>query len=124
MRDHVPSNVRPSGWKDEGGRYFARPELGFAAATIITFGAWAFATTSLSPDAVMPLVASSFLGFAAVFGLVGWFQQGIDITRVTFADVAGALTLIGICAAVTIEPEQLARLMETGRTDTADSSPR
>ena len=31
--------------------------------------------------------------------------------NVTYADVAGALTLIGLFAAATIEPEQLVRLV-------------
>jgi hypothetical protein len=68
---------------------------------------------------VMPIVASLFFAFAAVFGLVAFLQSSrIDLTRVTYADVAGALTLIGICAAATIDPEQMVRLVEVQPTDT------
>ena len=39
----------------------------------------------------------------------------MDPDNVTYADVAGALTLIGLCAAATIDPEQMVRLVESGR---------
>jgi hypothetical protein len=37
--------------------------------------------------------------------------------QVTYADVAGALTLIGLCAAATIDPDQMVRLVEGGRAE-------
>jgi hypothetical protein len=113
MREHVPAKPAPSRRKDSGNIGF-RPEWGFAAATMASFAAWGFASATLAPDAVMPLVATLFLGFAALFGVTAWQQRQVDPERVTYADVAGALTLIGICAAATIDPEQLLRVVEGG----------
>jgi hypothetical protein len=114
MRDNMSSKTSPSPWKGHGGSLAIRPELGFAAATVLGFGAWGISSATMTSDLVMPIVATLFIAFAAVFGLIACFQRGADPTRVTYLDVAGALTLIGICAAATIEPEQLVRLVEAG----------
>ena len=65
----------------------------------------------------MPVVATLFLGFAAVMAMFGRRNRGLDSGRVTYADVAGALTLIGLCAAATIDPDQMVRLVESGRSE-------
>jgi hypothetical protein len=113
MREHAPTKPTPSRGNDRGSVGF-RPELGFAVATGVSFIAWGVSSAILQPDAVMPLVATLFLAFAALFGMTAWRQRQPNPERVTYADVAGALTLIGICAAATIEPEQLFRLFEVG----------
>jgi hypothetical protein len=109
MRDQARAKTSQS---SRPGEIAIRPEWGFAAATVAGFSAWAAASAILSQDAVMPLVASVFLGLAALFGLAAWRIRPADPARVTHRDVAGALTLIGICAAATIEPEQMVRLVE------------
>jgi hypothetical protein len=65
----------------------------------------------------MPVVATLFLGFAAVLAMVGRRNRDLDSNQVTYADVAGALTLIGLCAAATIDPDQMVRLVESGRSE-------
>jgi hypothetical protein len=118
MREQAPAKSTSSRW-NHGGSVGIRPEWGFAVATLITFSAWAATCATLASDWVMPIVASLFFAFAAVFGLVAFWQgRGVDFSRVTYADVAGALTLIGICAAATIDPEQMVRLVEVQPTDT------
>src|SRR6185436_339246 len=113
MREQAPAKSTSYRW-NPGGSAGIRPEWGFAAATLAAFAAWAATSATLAPDWVMPIVASLFFVFAAVFGLVAFRQSSrVDLTRVTYADVAGALTLIGICAAATIDPEQMVRLVET-----------
>lgn len=87
------------------------PQLGFAAATLSAFAALSGLIVTIPNDLVMPVVASLFLGFALAFALLAW-QRGGDPTRVTYTDVAGALTLIGLFAASTIEPDQLVRLIQ------------
>jgi hypothetical protein len=111
MRRHLPAKPASGSQKDSG-NIGIRPEWGFAAATIASFTAWGFASARLSPDVVMPLVATMFLGFAVLFGLAALRHRRPDPERVNYADVGGALTLIGICAAATIEPEQLVRIVD------------
>ena len=91
------------------------PELAFAGATFAGFAAWGAARASLPPDLVMPAITTLFLVLAAFLGVVAWRHRGMDPNHVTYADVAGALTLIGLCAAATIDPEQMVRLVESGR---------
>jgi ABC-type Mn2+/Zn2+ transport system permease subunit len=113
MREQMPAKSTSSRW-GHGCSLGVRPEWGFAAATLATFAAWAATSATMASDWVMPIVASVFFAFAAAFGFVAYWQRSrADLTRVTYADVAGALTLIGICAAATIDPEQMVRLVET-----------
>jgi hypothetical protein len=101
------------------------PQLGFAAVTFAGFAAWSGLIVTLSPHLVMPIIATMFLTFAAGFAVVAWRRRGEDPTRVTYADVAGALTLIGLFAASTIDPDQLVRLVTDGHTETdAELGPR
>jgi len=93
------------------------PELAFAGATFAGFAAWGASKGTLPPDLVMPVVATLFLVFAAALAVVAWRHRRMDPSHVTYADVAGALTLIGLCAAATIDPEQMVRLVESGHTD-------
>jgi hypothetical protein len=93
------------------------PELAFAGAIFAVFAAWGASRVALPPDLIMPAVATLFLVFAAAFAVVSWRHRGMDPNHVTYADVAGALTLIGVCAAATIDPDQLVRLVEGGRTE-------
>jgi hypothetical protein len=87
------------------------PQIGFAAATFAGFAAWSGLIVSVHSDLVMPLIATMFLVFAAGFAVMAWRNRGEDPTRVTYADVAGALTLIGLFAASTIDPDQLVRIV-------------
>lgn len=87
------------------------PQLGFAAATFATFAAWSGLVVSVHASLVMPVIATLLLVFAAGFGVIAWWYRGEDPRRVTYADVAGALTLIGLFAASTIDPDQLLRIV-------------
>jgi hypothetical protein len=86
-------------------------ELVFAGAVFLGFAVWGISSATFSADLVMPLVATTFFALAAALGLVAWRYRGMDPNRVTYADVAGALTLIGVFAAAAIEPEQMIRLV-------------
>jgi len=85
------------------------PQLGFAAATLSGFAAWTGLIVTIPSDLLMPAIATLFLLFAACFGVIAWRYRGEDPTRVTYADVAGALTLIGLFAASTVDPDHLVR---------------
>jgi hypothetical protein len=111
------SQVRTVRPRADGGRpRFSGPELAFAGATLAGFAAWVASSVTLPPGLIMPVVATVFLAFAAVLAMVAWRRE-MDPDHVTYADVAGALTLIGVCAAATIDPDQLVRLVEGGRTE-------
>ncbi len=107
-----PTKDRNAAWGKQG-RSFAGtdPRLGFAVALIACALGWAVAMRMLPPDAVVPIVSTLLLSFAALFGVIAWRRGRMNPSNVTYADVAGALTLIGLFAAATIEPEQLVRLV-------------
>ena len=77
---------------------------------IAGFAAWVRRAAMLPPDAVMPVVSTLLLVLAAVFALIAWRHGRMDPDNVTYRDVAGALTLIGLCAAATIDSDQMMRL--------------
>jgi cation transporter-like permease len=91
------------------------PQVGFAATTFAGFAAWSGLIVSVSTEMIMPILATMFLVSAAGFSVVAWRRRGEDPTRVTYADVAGALTLIGLFAASTIDPDQLVRAVMSER---------
>src|SRR3954452_12294325 len=72
------------------------PELAFGGAVFASFAAWGASTVTLPPDLIMPVVATLFLGFAAVLAMFARRDRDLDSGQVTYADVAGALTLIGL----------------------------
>ena len=71
----------------------------------------------------MPVIATYFLLLAAVLAVFAWRHRRTDPNSLTYADVAGALTLIGLCAAAMIDPDQMVRLIESGRTHSEDFAP-
>ena len=89
------------------------PQLVFAAAILASVAVWIGLTMTPPTDLVLPWVATLLLVFAAGLAVVAWRRGGEDPTRVTYADVAGALTLIGLCVAATIDPDQLVRIVES-----------
>ena len=95
------------------------PQLGFAAAMIACAAAWITAKAMLPPDAVMPMVSTLLLILAGAFALIAWCHGSMNPNNVTYRDVAGALTLIGLCAAATIDSDQMMRLaqLQTGRAE-------
>ena len=109
----------PTASRVRGGRHRARagfgPQALFAAAAVAGLALWVAACALLSPDAVVPVVATLFLALAAVVGMIAWRRGRMNPDNVTYTDVAGALTLIGLCAAATIDPEQMVRFVAGGR---------
>ena len=89
------------------------PQLGFFAAILTVVAVWSVSRATLQADLVMPLVSTSLLALATGFGVAAWRRGWMDPNGVTYRDVAGALTLIGLCAAATIEPEQMVRIIQS-----------
>jgi hypothetical protein len=113
QRKHQPTSVPQSGRHPARERASIGPQLGFAAAILLSFVALSTARVTLPPDAVMPAISTLVLVLAAAFGLIAWRARATDPNNVTYVDVAGALTLIGLCAAATIDPDQMVRLVSS-----------
>lgn len=88
------------------------PQIGFAAATFAGFAAWSGLIVTVPDGMIMAVLATMFLMFAAGFAVVAWHHRSEDPRQVTYADVAGALTLIVIFAASTIDPDHLVRILQ------------
>jgi threonine/homoserine/homoserine lactone efflux protein len=89
------------------------PQVLFWLAVFATFVLMAGVVASVPAALVAPVAATLVFTIAATAGLVGWLREGgISPERVTYWDVAGALTLIGIGVAALVDPEQLARVFE------------
>jgi hypothetical protein len=65
----------------------------------------------LPPHLQLPVICVLLFVLAMVFALVAWMRCSTDEYDVSYQDVAGALVLIGIGAAVLVEPEHLVRLV-------------
>ena len=87
------------------------PQLTFAAAIFAGVAVWASLSITLPPDLVVPIMATLSFGFAAALAFVASLRGCENPASVTYADVAGAITLIGVCIAATIEPEQMLRVV-------------
>jgi hypothetical protein len=88
----------------------------FAAAIFAGSAAWIILTMTLRADLVVPTIATLSFVFAAALAVVAWLRGGENPACVTYADVAGAITLIGLCIAATIEPEQVVRIVASDST--------
>ena len=105
------------------GRLHAVPTgLGRRAALVVSVsGACAAALAGLvvalvllPPALVLPVVAISLLLAAATLAILAWAPGEVGGARLVFWDTAGALTLIGLCAALFGEAEAVA-LIERDR---------
>jgi hypothetical protein len=67
----------------------------------------------VSADALLPVLVITFFLMACVAALFAWHDRGRR-RRLTYWDVSGLLTLIGILLASAVEPDQLVRLVEAG----------
>jgi hypothetical protein len=90
------------------------PRLSFALALIVVAAGAIALFWNGAADFVLPAVSTLFLALAAPVAFLAW-QRNLPRTgtRVTYWDVAGALTFIGICAGALIDPDQMARIVET-----------
>jgi hypothetical protein len=80
---------------------------GLLAATL-ALSAW-----RLPPAFVLPIVCLAALVAAAGAAAFAWSSRAQDQGHPNYWDVAGALTFVGMCAAMLSEPDQLWPLLET-----------
>jgi hypothetical protein len=89
------------------------PQLLFGTTVFATFAVLTGAVSALPSGLFAPVASTLVLVMAAAAALIGWLRdRGPDPPRVTYWDVAGALTLVGIGAAALVEPDQLLRIFD------------
>lgn len=106
-------------------REFCWGARGLGWAGILAAGAGAFVAATagftaalflLPPMMVFPATALGLLVTAATFALIAWASPPeTGASRIIFWDFSGALTVIGLCAALFGEPEQAVALLERDR---------
>jgi hypothetical protein len=85
----------------------------FVAAIFMAAALWIAAAFTLPSDLVLPLVSAYLFISAVLMALMAWQRGRVrDPHQITYWDVAGALTLIGICVTALVEPDQMVRLVE------------
>jgi hypothetical protein len=88
------------------------PHIIFAGALTAAVATAAVLAQSLSKDHVLPAVSTLLFVLAAAVALIGW-RRPTRGPRLSYWDVAGVLTFIGICVAAAVEPDQMVRLVGT-----------
>ena len=89
------------------------PEFAFAGTLLIAFAGMVAGTKMLPSDLVLPVVSTIFFVLACLVALVASLRdRACEQSRMTYWDVAGALTLFGICVASQVDAEQMVRLVE------------
>jgi hypothetical protein len=91
------------------------PATIFVATVLLAFTALILATMTFPKDAALAVVSSIFFAVAALIALPAWRSGRPDEHALSYWDVAGALTLFGICAATLMDSDQLVRLIESQR---------
>jgi hypothetical protein len=102
------------------GKLALGPQAVLAGAMLAALGVLTLSPSLLSNDAVLPAVVMLFFVAACVAALAAGLSARDahhDQRPLTYWDVAGALTLIGIGIGAAVEPEQMVRLVESAHRD-------
>lgn len=87
----------------------------FTLAIALILGIFLFGTAMwfLPHPIVLPLLSVAAIGGAIVVALIAWLstrrENSVDLS---YWDVVGAMTMVGICAALLSDPEQAIPLLE------------
>jgi hypothetical protein len=94
------------------------PPLIFAAAVLMASAPLAVSATMLPRDLAFAVSSGLLFVLAASVALFavsrGRSRAGTDVT---YWDVAGALILLGVCAAALVDPDHMVRLIEGAQRD-------
>lgn len=82
----------------------------FAAAAAAFIVAW-----HAAPSFVLPTISLILLGCAATIAVIAWARPVQNGRTITYWDVTGALTLIGISAALLSDPDIALPLLDSGK---------
>ena len=86
------------------------PVLALTGALAATLAAAAMLQPSIAREALVPAAATLLFMSAAAIALIAALRP-VSPRRFNYWDAAGVLTFIGICAAATVEPEQMVQLV-------------
>jgi hypothetical protein len=89
------------------------PPVALAAAILATFCIAAMSPTTLPGGSSGVAIATLLFLMASAAALIAWVSgRSPGASSLTYWDVAGALTFIGICVASTVEPNEMVALIE------------
>lgn len=91
------------------------PAAAFGTTVLLALAALTVAALALPKDFALAAASSAFFAFAAIVALIAWRFGRTDDKSLSYWDVAGALTLFGICAATLMDSDQLVSLIESQR---------
>lgn len=92
------------------------PELVLAAISALAAGGAMAAAATLAPPLVLPALSVMLILAACVTAVIAWRTKGPSRPdHLTYWDVTGLLTFVGICAALLSEPEYVLPLLEAQR---------
>jgi hypothetical protein len=107
------SITNPAKHLPRASRWPRGPEFAFAGTLLIDFAGMVASTKMLPSDLVLPVVSTIFFVLACLVALVASLRDHTcEQSRMTYWDVAGALTLFGICVASQVDAEQMVRFVE------------
>jgi hypothetical protein len=94
------------------------PQVTFAATLVAGLAAMAVSAATLPNDLVLPVVSTFCFVLAGLVAFGAAIRGRMpDRDPLTYWDVAGILTFIGICIAALIDPEQMVRLAQGAHRD-------
>ena len=91
----------------------SRPANGMGLAAGLLTATLVLSAWTLPPAAVLPTVCLAALVTAVAAAAFAWNRRTRDRGHPNYWDIAGALTFVGMCAAMLSEPDQLLPLLET-----------
>jgi hypothetical protein len=92
------------------------PKVAMALSACLGATAFVLAAWTLPGPLVLPVFSVLAILAAGVLAVVAWTgPRPRPAARLTYWDIAGALTFIGVCAALLSDPEQALPLMEMRR---------
>ena len=107
------SITNPAKHLPRASRWPRGPEFAFAGTLLIAFAGMVASTKMLPSDLVLPVVSTIFFVLACLVAVVASLRdRACEQSRMTYWDVAGALTLFGICVASQVDAEQMVRFVE------------
>jgi hypothetical protein len=87
-----------------------------AVATLLAgFSAFALLVLFLPPPLILPALSSLLLAAAGGIALIAWRRPRPHPSMLSYWDLAGAVTFIGIVAALLSEPDQALPLLDASR---------
>jgi hypothetical protein len=98
-------------------RGWSGPTLAAAAAVFAGASATSALVWTLPAPLVLPAIGVLATLAAAIVALIAWLTAQQMSASLTYWDVVGALTLVGVFAALLSEPELVLPLLENQRTE-------